>query len=185
MDERLTKSIEILKGGGVILVPGDVSWGLACDATNPAPLNKIRGQAGIEWPPVMLMENPALLDRYVEDVPDVGWDLMEISVTPLTIVFHGVRSLAAELISAENGAPFRLIKEGFVVRLLQRFRKPLAFFAIQSRLNFVTDLHEIPSAIINTADFIAEGSSADIFSTDKPSVIRLWSGGRMEIEKPR
>ena len=184
MNDSLAKSVEILKGGGVVLMPGDVSWGLACDATNPAPVKKALGCAGTERSPVILMENPALLDRYVDDVPDVAWDLIEISVAPLTLVFHGVRNIAPDLISPEKGSSFRFIREGFAVQLLQRFRKPIAFFPLLSNQKYIRNFSQIPSDAADVADYIAERNNPGGISDQKPSVIRLWTGGKIEIEKP-
>src|SRR6056297_3838860 len=101
MQEDIKKALDVLKNGGVVLYPTDTIWGLGCDATNPEAVKRIYEIKNQEDPQnmVVLMENPALLERYIVEVPDVAWDLVEISTTPLTIIFPGAKNLAANLIA--------------------------------------------------------------------------------------
>jgi len=41
MDADLRRTIDTLKSGGIILYPTDTVWGIGCDATNPAAVDKI------------------------------------------------------------------------------------------------------------------------------------------------
>src|SRR3954470_23785829 len=40
-EEEVTAALNILRKGGVILYPTDTIWGLGCDATNAAAINRI------------------------------------------------------------------------------------------------------------------------------------------------
>ena len=96
MHDDIKKALEVLKNGGVILYPTDTIWGIGCDATNPEAVKRIYQIKKREDSKSMLvlMENPALLDRYVEEVPEVAWDLIEITTTPLTVIYSGAKNLA-------------------------------------------------------------------------------------------
>jgi L-threonylcarbamoyladenylate synthase len=76
---------------------------------------------------LVLMENPALLERYVDDVPEIAWDLVEISTTPLTVIYSNAKNLATNLIADDGSVGIRFTKETFTSQLLQRFRKPIGF----------------------------------------------------------
>ncbi|MGM0622177.1 MAG: L-threonylcarbamoyladenylate synthase, partial [Bacteroidota bacterium] len=104
MQIDIKKALEVLKSGGVILYPTDTIWGLGCDATNPEAVQKIYKIKKREDSKSMLvlMENPALLERYVDEVPEVAWDLVEISTTPLTVIYPGAKNLAANLIAGDG-----------------------------------------------------------------------------------
>ena len=39
--EQIEKAVAVLKAGGVILYPTDTIWGIGCDATNEAAVEKI------------------------------------------------------------------------------------------------------------------------------------------------
>ena len=105
MNDDIKKALEVLKSGGVILYPTDTIWGIGCDAGNVEAVQRIYRIKKREDSKSMLvlMENPALLDRYVDDVPEVAWDLVEIATTPLTVIYPGAKNLAKNLI-AEDGS---------------------------------------------------------------------------------
>ena len=39
--EDINQALETLKNGGLILYPTDTIWGIGCDATNPAAIEKV------------------------------------------------------------------------------------------------------------------------------------------------
>jgi L-threonylcarbamoyladenylate synthase len=183
MNEELVLSVEALRQGGIVLLPADVSWGWVCDATHAPAVKRLLEISGKT--PVVLMENPALLDRYVDDIPEIAWDLIDISVSPLTIIFSNVKQLAPELVISTDGLGFRLIREGFLKQLLQRYRKPLAFLPVESKSGIpVADLESIEPEMEALANVIIRNSPDSIPANSKPSVIRLREGGRIDILEP-
>ncbi|MBO5759368.1 MAG: Sua5/YciO/YrdC/YwlC family protein, partial [Rikenellaceae bacterium] len=41
MNEQISKAVEVLRAGGIILYPTDTVWGIGCDATNADAVEKI------------------------------------------------------------------------------------------------------------------------------------------------
>jgi L-threonylcarbamoyladenylate synthase len=41
MTEEILNAYEVIKNGGIILYPTDTVWGIGCDATNEAAVEKI------------------------------------------------------------------------------------------------------------------------------------------------
>ena len=113
MHNDLKNAIEVLKNGGVILYPTDTIWGLGCDATNEEAVQRIYEIKNREDSKSMLvlMENPALLERYVDDVPEVAWELVEISTTPLTVIYPKAKNLAKNLLADDKSIGIRFTKE--------------------------------------------------------------------------
>src|SRR5665811_1449708 len=105
----------------------DTIWGLGCDATNEDAVQRIYEIKKREDSKSMLvlMENPALLERYVDEVPEVAWDLVEISTTPLTVIYPNAKNMAKNLIAADGSIGIRFTKEKFTSQLIQRLRMPL------------------------------------------------------------
>jgi len=79
MQNDLKKAFDVLKSGGVILYPTDTIWGIGCDATNPEAVRRIYQIKKREDSKSMLilLENPAFLERYVNDVPEIAWEPVE------------------------------------------------------------------------------------------------------------
>ena len=184
MQNEIKKALEVLKNGGVILYPTDTIWGLGCDATNPEAVKRIYEIKKREDSKSMLvlMENPALLERYVDEVPDVAWDLVEISSTPLTVIYPGAKNLASNLIAADGSVGIRFTKEEFTSRLLQRFRRPIVSTSANiSEEKAPAFFDEISEEIKEQADYIVEYRQDDITPAQPSSIIKLGPGGQIDI----
>jgi len=184
MHNDIKKAVDVLKNGGVILYPTDTIWGLGCDATNPEAVARIYQikQREDSKSMLVLMENPALLERYVNDVPEIAWDLVEISTTPLTVIYPGAKNLAANLIAEDGSIGIRFTKEEFTTKLLQRFRRPIVSTSANiSGQKSPSFFDEIPEGIKNQVDYIVEYRQDDINPAQPSSIIKLWPGGRIDI----
>jgi len=184
MHDDLKKAVEVLKSGGIILYPTDTIWGIGCDATNEDAVKRIYEIKKREDSKSMLilMENPALLDRYVEEVPEVAWDLVEISTTPLTVIYPGAKNLAKNLIAEDGSIGIRFTKEKFTSLLLQRFRKPLVSTSANvSGEKSPAFFDEISEKIKNQVDYIIEYRQDDTTPAQPSSIIKLGTGGQIDI----
>jgi L-threonylcarbamoyladenylate synthase len=184
MHNDIKKAVEVLKSGGIILYPTDTIWGIGCDATNPEAVGRIYQIKKREDSKSMLvlMENPALLERYVNDVPEIAWDLVEISTTPLTVIYPGAKNLATNLIAEDGSIGIRFTKEEFTTKLLQRFRRPIVSTSANiSGEKSPAFFDEISEEIKNQMDYIVEYRQNDINPAQPSSIIKLWPGGRIDI----
>ena len=80
---EIKKMVEVLRAGGLILYPTDTVWGIGCDATNEEAVKKIFELKRREDSKslIVLVDSVDRLAAYVDDVPDVAWDLAEVSDT--------------------------------------------------------------------------------------------------------
>ena len=184
MHDDIKKALEVLKNGGIILYPTDTIWGIGCDATNPEAVQRIYNIKKREDSKSMLvlMENPALLDRYVNDVPEIAWDLVEITTTPLTVIYPNAKNLAPNLIAEDGSIGIRFTKEKFTMQLLQRFRRPLVSTSANiSGEKSPAYFDEISEEIINKVDYVVEYRQDDTTPAQPSSIIKLGPGGRIDI----
>ncbi len=184
MHDDIKKALEVLKNGGIILYPTDTIWGIGCDATNENAVEKIYKIKKREDSKSMLvlMENPALLERYVDDVPEIAWDLVEVATTPLTVIYPNAKNLAKNLVADDGSIGIRFTKEAFTTQLLQRFRKPLVSTSANiSGEKSPAFFDEISEEIKNQMDYIVEFRQNDTTPANPSSIIKLGSGGRIDI----
>jgi len=184
MHDDIKKALEVLKSGGIILYPTDTIWGIGCDATNEKAVEKIYKIKNREDSKSMLvlMENPALLERYVTEVPEIAWDLIEIATTPLTIIFSKAKNLAKNLIAEDGSIGIRFTKEAFSSQLLQRFRRPLVSTSANiSGEKSPAYFDEISEEIRNQVDYVVEYRQDDNTPSQPSSIIKLGVGGQIEI----
>jgi L-threonylcarbamoyladenylate synthase len=184
MNEDIKNAMDTLFRGGVILYPTDTVWGLGCDATREDAVEKIYS---IKRRPdsksmIVLMENPALLDRYINEVPEVAWDLIEISTTPLTIIYPGAKNLATNLIANDGSIGIRFTQEKFTKQLISRFRKPVVSTSANiSGQPAPAIFSDIPEEIKKSVDYIVKYRQDDKNPVKPSGIIRLGTGGQIEI----
>jgi len=96
MIEEINNCNKILQNGGIILYPTDTIWGIGCDATNPEAVKKIYALKKREDAKAMicLVANQAMLERYVKEVPDVAYDIMDLATKPTSLVFDEPMGMA-------------------------------------------------------------------------------------------
>ena len=113
--------------GGVILYPTDTIWGIGCDATNEEAVRRVYEikRRSDSKAMLVLVDSPVKVDFYVQDVPEVAWDLIEVADKPLTIIYSGARNLASNLIAEDGSVGIRVTNEEFSKRLCQQFRKAI------------------------------------------------------------
>src|SRR5690606_35915576 len=74
---------------------------------------------------IILLHDDSQLQSYVEEVPEVAYQLIEYADRPLTIVYSGARNLAPNVPAADGSIGIRIVKHPFCNQLLHRFRKPI------------------------------------------------------------
>ena len=119
--EDVKKACKVMQEGGVILYPTDTVWGIGCDATNEEAVRKVYEiKKRVDSKAMLvLVDSSVKVDFYVNDVPDVAWDLIELTDKPLTIIYDGARNLASNLISSDRSVGIRVTSEKFSHRLCQ------------------------------------------------------------------
>lgn len=184
MNEDIKKAYEVLKQGGVILYPTDTIWGIGCDATNDDAVEKIHAIKHRDKSKSMLilMDNPSKLQTYVQDVPEIAWDLIELTDKPLTIIFNGAKNLAPNLIAQDGSIGVRFTSENFSRELCKRFRKPI----VSTSANIAgkptpQSFNQIDAKIIDQVDYVVEYRQDDLSKLSPSSIIKLTSNGNIEI----
>ena len=187
IQNEIRNAVEVLNKGGIILYPTDTIWGIGCDATNPDAVKRIYEIKKREDSKSMLvlMENPNLLERYVVEVPEVAWDLIEFADKPITIIYPGAKGLAKNLVAEDGSIGIRFTREEFSSRLIQQFRKPV----VSTSANISGEASpkhfgEISEAIKNRVDYVIDWRQEERDDPKPSSIIKLGVGGVFTIIRP-
>jgi len=182
--EDIRQALEVLKKGGIILYPTDTIWGIGCDATNAEAVARVSELKKRESSRSMLvlMENPNLLNSYIEEVPEVAWDLIDVADKPLTIVYPGAKNLATNLIAEDGSIGIRITEERFTQQLIQRFHKPL----VSTSANISGEpspafFDEVAPEIVEGVDYVVQYRQEERMPSSPSSVIRLGVSGEVQI----
>jgi L-threonylcarbamoyladenylate synthase len=122
-----TQVLDVLRNGGVILYPTDTIWGLGCDATNSKAVEKLYKIKGRETEKslIILVENFDMLKKYVKEIPEVAYDLVENIKEPLTIIYDNAQKLAKYVAAKDKSVGIRIPNDDFCSALLSKFGKPI------------------------------------------------------------
>jgi L-threonylcarbamoyladenylate synthase len=119
------EAIQTLKAGGVLLYPSDTIWGLGCDARNEEAIEKILelknrpANKGL----ILLISKIEQLSEYVEQVPDIAWDLVEFAEDPLTVIYPKGKNVSPLLLGPDGSIAIRLLKDEFCKGLVYRYQR--------------------------------------------------------------
>lgn len=173
-----------MNDGGVVLYPTDTIWGIGCDATNPEAVQKVYEiKKRMDTKAMLVLVDSAVkVDFYVDDVPSIAWDLIELTDKPLTIIYSGARNLAPNLLAEDGSVGIRVTSEKFSYQLCQRFRKAIVSTSANisgqpSPANFSEISEEIKSAV----DYIVNYRQDDTSRPTPSSIIKLDKGGIISI----
>ena len=178
-----TQPIEILKSGGTILYPTDTIWGIGCDATNIDAIKKIfdikkRGQ---NKSLIILVESEKRLQDIV-DVPEVAWQIMDVSEKPVTIVYENPKNLPKEILAEDGSIGIRLIKDDYCKRLITKLNKPLVSTSANlSGQKSPMKYGDISDEIKNAVDYIVEENHDKVSKFSGSSVIKIWNNSQIKI----
>ncbi|MGF7141037.1 L-threonylcarbamoyladenylate synthase [Roseimarinus sediminis] len=182
--DDIKHALEVLRTGGILLYPADTGWALGCDAANPEAVQRLLKikQKPVNSGFIVLLENPNFIVSYVDEVPEVAWDLVELAEKPTSIIFDKAKNVAAGLTGPDGSIGIRISREPFTQELLRRFRKPLVATSpkISARKAPAT-FSEIPDEIKLKADYIVKYRQNDMSKAAPSSIIQLGSSGLIKI----
>lgn len=184
MIEDIKKACEVMAAGGLILYPTDTIWGIGCDATNEEAVRKVYAlkRRSDHKAMLLLMDSSAKLNYYVQEVPDVAWDLIELADSPLTVIYSGARNVAPNLLAEDGSVGIRITQEEFSHKLCERFRKPLVSTSANvSGAPSPANFSEISETIKSGVDYIVRYRQEDLSKAAPSHIIKLGAGGLVKI----
>lgn len=182
--DDIRQAIEVMNKGGVILYPTDTIWGIGCDATNEAAVRRvfeIKKRADAKAL-ITLVDSEAKLEFYVNDIPEVAWDLIEVAERPLTIIFDHARNLAPNLLAEDGSAGIRITKEEFSKNLCMRMKRAI----VSTSANISGEpspkcFADISPEILQAVDYVCTSRRNDTHNPPASNIIKLGSGGEVKV----
>ena len=184
LNNDLTNCLEVLKRGGVIIYPTDTVWGIGCDATNTKAVKRIYEikRRADSKALITLVDSVAALERVVDEVPEVGYQLVEVAVDPLTVVYDRGIGVAPELLAEDGSIGVRITSEEFSRELCRRFRRPIVSTSVNvSGEPSPKSFDEITPELLSAADYVCESGRDKPWASKPSTVIKLSAGGVVEI----
>jgi L-threonylcarbamoyladenylate synthase len=186
-EEDIGHCLKVLEQGGTILYPTDTIWGIGCDATNEAAVQKIFDikMREAERSLIVLVADEKDILKYVAGPDPAVFDLIRSATRPTTIIYDAAIGLAPNLMHSNGSVAIRVVQEKFCRHLLKRFRKPI----VSTSANFSGDpapqtFMEIVNDIRTAVDYIVNYRQDDRTVAVPSSIIKWNRDGSQTIIRP-
>ena len=179
-EQELVKALEVLRNGGIILYPTDTVWGIGCDATNEAAVQKIfelKRRADSKSMIVLVADEQDIL-HYTAS-PDLSvFDFIQEQQRPTTVIFNHALHLPGNLVAGDGSIAIRIARDEFCRHLVKRLRKPI----VSTSANISGEptpkiFSEISDAIKQGVDYVVKWRQDDE-TASLPSQIIKWENGQ-------
>lgn len=181
---EMEKANGILSGGGTILYPTDTIWGIGCDATDRKAVEKIYGIKNRKDTKAMLVlvDSAGMLEDYVEEVPEMALEIIDISNRPLTIIYPGARGLADNLVHSDGSIGIRITTDPFCTELLRAFGKPIVSTSANvTGKTAPAFFNQIEKSIIGSVDYVVEWRRDDNEIRKPSGILKVALNGEIEV----
>jgi L-threonylcarbamoyladenylate synthase len=183
INQEIHNAYEVIINGGIILYPTDTVWGIGCDATNPeavAKIYKLKQRAETQSM-ICLMNGEKMMYNVFAAIPEVAWQLIDLSEKPTTIILDNPRNVAPNLISQDKSLGIRIVKEPFCFKLMEKMKKPLVSTSANiSGQPTPIAFKDISPEIIKGVDYVVNLHQEKI--AGKPStIIKLTNDSQVKI----
>ena len=193
-------SLEVLKSGGVIVYPTDTIWGIGCDATNPAAVQKVYEikRRSDSKALVLLAASLDMVARFVKEIPPIAVDLVEVNDRPMTLIYPGAicikapepgkeavadrHFLAWNVVAEDGSVGIRIPMMEFCKNLSYKLGRPI----VSTSANISGEpapscFKDIPQEILSAADYVLP-EALDSESTGGASqIIKVELDGQVKI----
>ena len=183
-NEDINAAVATLRNNGVILYPTDTIWGLGCDATSDEAVEKIFNIKVRDENKslIILVNNKQMLERYVDSIPDIAFELMSVAEKPLTIIYPKGKNLAKGVCATDGSVGIRICRDEFCNQLLTLFEKPLvstsANFSGKPSPEFFGDIEH---NLLNIVDYSVKYRQQDRQKNVQSAIIKLNADGTIKI----
>lgn len=182
--EIIAKTLEVLNAGGVILYPTDTVWGIGCDATNSEAVKRIYEikRRADSKAMLTLVDAMGRVDYYFDRVPEIAWELWEVTDKPLTLILPRARHIAPELIAEDGTMGMRITNEEVSKTICARLRKPLVSTSANISGEPTARCYaEISEEIKQAVDYIVPLRQTEKKNPAPSGIIKVDDGGIIKV----
>ena len=174
MQREVDEAVRTMRAGGIILYPTDTVWGLGCDATSAAAVERIYRlkRSGNKKSMLVLCASADMIVRYVNKAPGIAFEVMELATSPLTAILPGAAGLAENLIPDEGTLGVRIPDHAIAQALVSGFDAPIlsSTFIRPGRTEPESSGWQIEDTLGHLIDVVVEGP---VGSTEPTTVVDL------------
>lgn len=185
--EDLDEAVRVMRAGGIILYPTDTVWGIGCDARNEEAVRRIYAlkQRADAKSMLVLVDGLPMLERIIPEVPSVAYDMIALTIRPMTIIYDEAVGVARNLLAEDGSLGVRVSKETFSIALARQLRAPL----VSTSANISGEptpavFSGVSQAIIDGVDYVVRYRQTDERHAAPSQIVKLSKDGSVRIIRP-
>lgn len=182
--DDLKSACSVLRDGGLILYPTDTVWGIGCDATSAEAVERVYALKcrADRKAMLVLLDSAAKLEAYVEEVPAIAWELIDVADKPLTLIYPKARNVAPNLPGEDGSLGIRITNERFSGQLCRMFRKPVvSTSANRSGRPAPALFREIEEEIRAGVDYVVRYRQDDTRPARPSGILQIGVGSQIRV----
>lgn len=182
--DEVAKAFKVVQDGGIILYPTDTIWGIGCDAANTEAVKKIYRlkQRDEAKSMIILLDTDNKLASYIQEVPELAYNLIEYAENPLTLIMPGARNISPALIANDGSVGIRVSNHPFCQGLIQRLRRPLVSTSANiSGKPSPQYFSQVDQEVIDGVDYVVDVDQHSMEIKNPSTIMRLAPDGRFEF----
>jgi L-threonylcarbamoyladenylate synthase len=183
INTEVHNAYEVIKNGGIILYPTDTVWGIGCDASNEEAVAKVYTLKQREESKSMicLMNGEKMVYNVFHKIPEVAWELLDMSEKPTTLILDNPKNVAKNLIAKDNTLAIRIVKDPFCYKLMERMKRPLVSTSANLAGMFTPKtFKEISPEILKGVDYVVN-LQRDKVCKNPSTIIKLSIDSQVKV----
>lgn len=181
---EVEKVVNIIRNGGIMLYPTDTIWGIGCDATNGAAVEKIYNlkHRPKEKSFILLVDSVEMLRQYVRHLHPRIETLLEYHQRPLTIIYPEPRNLPEFVIHHSGSVAIRLTHDPFCRQIISTLGKPIVSTSANiSGQSFSGHFGAVSSEIIIGVDYVVRHRQKEKVTALPSVIMRMSDDEELEV----
>ena len=132
---------------------------------------------------IVLVDTASRIPSYVQNVPDIAMDMIELATSPLTVIFEGAKNLAPNVINADDqSVGIRVATDDFCPALIQRFRKPIVSTSANiSGQPAPACFYDVDVWIIESVDYVVRHRQDDTTKHKPSGIVKIGRNGEVKV----
>jgi tRNA threonylcarbamoyl adenosine modification protein (Sua5/YciO/YrdC/YwlC family) len=189
----LARAVQVLRHGGIVVMPTDTVYGLTCGITHHEAIRRIYKLKDMDpkKPLSVLVDDMSMVGRYAKGVSTPAYRLLKrVLPGPYTFIFQASPEVPKIMLRKRRTIGIRMPDNPIALALLQEMGEPLLNSSIRDpEHDFVNDPDEIERSLENDVELVIDGgillpvpSTVVDLSGDEPVLIREGRGDVATLE---
>ncbi|PID90738.1 MAG: translation factor Sua5 [Bacteroidetes bacterium] len=179
LGRTVSKAVETLRKGGVILYPTDTIWGLGASIQHPEAFHRLLDLKG--RPPsqtfILLVASIDMLHEYIPDLRNETIDLIKSSERPLTLIYPQSTGINESIKASDGSIGIRVVKQKFCRILIETLRHPITSTSANIHGYPYEGYKNIPASIKTGVDYAVPPSYDELDGKRPSRILKLEPDG--------